>query len=84
MYLNLSNIPTTKKYIDLNPIMARMLEVKTINGSAVIANIAGMLSIAKKTSVNSMIISATNNGVAYLTPFLVIKNLSPSTVVVTG
>ncbi len=77
-------MPTTKKNIDLNPIIARMLELKTMNGSAVIANIAGILSIAKNTSVNSIIISATNRGVACFTPFFITKNLSPSIVLVTG
>jgi hypothetical protein len=69
-------MPTIKKNIDLNPITANILELKTINGSAVIAKIAGILSIAKKMSVNSMIISATKSGVANLIPSFLMKNLS--------
>jgi hypothetical protein len=37
-----------KKYIDRNPKMAKILELKTKNGSFVMANIAGTLSIAKQ------------------------------------
>ena len=76
MYLNLSNIPTIRKNNDLKPITARMLELKTINGSAVIAKMAGILSIAKKMSVSSIIIKATKRGVANLIPPFLMKNLS--------
>src|SRR5690554_5186453 len=84
MYLNLSSMPTIKKYIDRKPITASMFELNTMKGSAVMARMAGMLSMAKNRSVSSMMISATNSGVAYFFPFILTKNLSPCMVVVTG
>ena len=53
-----------KKYIDRNPNMAKILELKTKKGSEVIANIAGTLSIAKTTSITSITNKATKSGVA--------------------
>jgi hypothetical protein len=41
-----------KKYNDLNPIIAKILELYTINGSVVTAKIAGILSKANNKSVN--------------------------------
>lgn len=43
-----------KKYNDLNPIIAKILEVYNIKGSFEIANIAGIESTAKSKSVNSI------------------------------
>ena len=55
-----------KKYIERNPNMAKILELKTRNGSEVIASMAGTLSKANKISVNSITIYAINKGVAAL------------------
>ena len=68
MYLNFASIREIKKYMDRRPKMAKILEVNTIKGSAVIDRIAGMLSKANRISVISITISATNSGVAALTP----------------
>ena len=73
MYLNFSNIREIKKYIDRNPKIAKILEVNTIKGSAVIAKMAGILSKANRISVSSITISATNRGVAAFTPILFTK-----------
>src|SRR5436305_1207767 len=43
--------------------MAKMLEVKTMNGSSVTAKMAGMESTANTTSVTSTVIRAMNSGV---------------------
>lgn len=51
MNRNLVNIREIKKYIDLNPKIANILELKTIKGSDVIDNTAGILSKAKRMSV---------------------------------
>jgi hypothetical protein len=48
---NFSKIPARAKYKDLNPKMAKTFEVNTINGSGVIAKIAGIESTAKIRSV---------------------------------
>ena len=45
------------------PSTANTLEVSTMNGSEVMAKIAGMLSTAKITSVTAIITSTTNSGV---------------------
>ena len=58
--------------------IAKMLEVKTIKGSVVIAKMAGILSTANIISVDSTTIKATKSGVAALTSIRRIKNLSPS------
>ncbi|MNG33527.1 hypothetical protein D3C84_1198000 [compost metagenome] len=55
------------------------MELNTKNGSEVIARIAGTLSTANKTSITSITIKATNNGVAALfAVFVGMKNFSPS------
>jgi hypothetical protein len=46
--------------MDRNPNMAKILELKTKNGS--LARIAGTLSMAKTTSITSMTTNATNKG----------------------
>ena len=61
---NFSSICAKKKYIDRKPRIAKIFELKTKNGSEVMAKIAGTLSKANKTSITSMMISATNKGVA--------------------
>lgn len=58
--------------------MAKMLELKTKNGSEVIAKMAGTLSTANKMSITSIIISATNKGVAAVMCLFLTKKCSPS------
>tara|TARA_R110002096_G_scaffold220852_5_gene409424 strand:+ start:512 stop:694 length:183 start_codon:yes stop_codon:yes gene_type:complete len=53
-----------KKYMDRSPRMANILELNTKKGSEVMAKMAGTLSKAKSTSVNSIMTKAMNNGVA--------------------
>jgi hypothetical protein len=53
-----------KKFIDRSPKMANILELKTKKGSEAMAKLAGTLSNAKRTSENSIITKAMNNGVA--------------------
>ena len=62
--LNFSNIFAKKKYIERNPRMAKILELKTKKGSDVIAKIAGTLSKAKSISITSITNKATKSGVA--------------------
>ena len=57
MYLNFASIREIKKYMDRRPKMAKILEVNTIKGSAVIDRIAGMLSKANRISVISITIN---------------------------
>lgn len=64
--MNFFSIFARKKYMDLRPKMAKILELKTRNGSEVMAKIAGTLSKANRISVNSIIIRAINRGVAAL------------------
>ncbi len=52
---NLSATAESRKYIERSPRTARMLDEKTINGSVVIAKMAGMESIANTRSVDSII-----------------------------
>ena len=68
----------SKKYMARRPKMAKMLEVRTMKGSVVTAKIAGMLSTAKMTSLNSIIINTSKSGVAMRLPFSMVKNFSPS------
>ena len=56
--------------------MANILEVNTINGSLVMAKIAGMLSMAKITSENSINTNTKNIGVNQRTPLIFTQNLS--------
>ncbi len=60
---NRSAKSASKKYIALSPIIAKILDVNTMNGSVVTANIAGILSTAKIRSLISTSTSTTNNGV---------------------
>ena len=57
-------ISASRKYIARSPRIANMFEVKTIKGSLVTANIAGIESTAKMRSVTSTSTSTTNIGVA--------------------
>ena len=68
----------SKKYIARNPKMANTLLVSTINGSLVIANIAGIESTAKITSVSAIRQITMNSGVAILVPFSIVQKFSPS------
>src|SRR5690606_6211931 len=73
-----------KKYMERRPKIAIMLEENTIKGSSVIAKIAGILSKAKRISVNSMIISAKNKGVAAHIPIFFTNNFCPWILFVIG
>ena len=57
--------------------LAKMFEVKTINGSVVMAKMAGMESIANTTSVVSITNNTINIGVATFRLLTLAKNLSP-------
>ena len=59
-----------RKNIDLNPIIAKILEKKTIYGSLVTAKIAGIESTAKIKSVNSTISKTKKSGVKCFLPFI--------------
>ncbi|KAG0914151.1 hypothetical protein G6F31_021422 [Rhizopus arrhizus] len=63
-----SAMPASRKNIARRPSTANTLEVSTMNGSVVIAKIAGMLSTAKITSVTAIRISTANSGVNQRTP----------------
>lgn len=66
----------TKKS-ERSPMMAKILEVKTTNGSLVSAKIAGTESMANMMSLNSMKANATNSGVTQVFPSISTQNLSP-------
>ena len=74
--VNLWMLTARKKYKALSPKIAKIFDVKIINGSFKIERIAGMLSVANMTSLISIKIIAKNNGVAYIFLCLVIKNCS--------
>ncbi len=76
--INRSKTPARRKYMDLNPKIAKMFEVNTIRGSRLIAKIAGTESTAKIMSLISKKTSARKRGVAYISPFLRVKNFCPS------
>jgi hypothetical protein len=77
-YVNMGISPPIIKYMDLRPKMANILDEKTINGSLVIAKIAGTESTAKIISVNSTTMRAKNNGVTSHFPESdLTKNLEP-------
>ena len=63
IYANRSITPANIKYIDRNPRIANMFDVKTINGSRVSAKIAGTESTAKIMSLSSKNTSARKSGV---------------------
>ena len=63
-YLNIGSNPANKKYIDLNPNMAKILDVNSIIGSFETENIAGILSTANNRSVNSTTPTTISKGVA--------------------
>lgn len=77
-------MPAKAKYKDLKPKIAKILDVKTINESVVIAKIAGIESIAKITSVNSTAMRVRNSGVMWVLPFSFIKNLPFSLLLLMG
>ena len=58
--------------------MANILEKKTINGSLVIENMAGIESTANIKSENSMTINTINKGVISHFLFFLTKNLLPT------
>ena len=58
--------------------MAKALLVKTMNGSVVIARIAGTLSIANMTSESSIVINAASRGVAKRRPLRITVKAPPS------
>ena len=66
------------------PGVAKTLLVKTMNGSEVIAKIAGIESTAKITSVKATRQITMNSGVAMRRPFSMVKNFSPSKPELTG
>ena len=66
------------------PRMAKMLLVSTMNGSLVMAKMAGMLSTAKITSVRPTSAITISSGVAKRLPFSTVKNFSPSKFLLTG
>jgi len=59
----ISIIPDTAKYSDLNPRIAKIFDVYTMNRSWLTARTAGMLSTANKRSVDSIINNTKNRGV---------------------
>ncbi|MNI94310.1 hypothetical protein D3C73_1523890 [compost metagenome] len=67
----------SRKYSARSPIIAKMFEVKMMNGSVVTAKIAGMLSTANIRSLASISTSTRNIGVAQRTPFCITKKRSP-------
>ena len=60
------------------PRMANTLLVSTMNGSLVMAKMAGMESTAKITSVSPTRQITISNGVAIFLPFSTVQNFSPS------
>ena len=80
-YFNFENMWmefANKKYMDLNPKMAKIFDVYRITGSfGAIAKMAGMESIAKTKSVVSITTNTKNNFVAKRFLCQDIKNLSP-------
>jgi hypothetical protein len=70
-------MPASRKNIARRPSTANTLEVSTMNGSVVIAKMAGMLSTAKITSVTAIRISTTNSGVNQRTPSLTVISRLP-------
>ena len=70
--------------MERKPRMAKIFELNTKNGSVVMAKMAGMLSKAKSTSVNSINSNTRNKGVATNKCFFLIKKRSFSTVAVMG
>ena len=71
-------MPASRKYIARRPRIAKTFDVSTMNGSIVIAKIAGIESTAKITSTMPISRITTNSGVAILTPSCTVKNFSPS------
>ena len=62
-------MPASTKYSERRPRIAKMFEVKTMNGSRVTAKMAGIESTAKTTSVASTTTSTRSSGVASRWPF---------------
>ena len=61
-----------------SPRMANTLLVSTMNGSLVMAKMAGIESTANMTSVRAIRLITISNGVAILTPFSWVQKRSPS------
>src|SRR5699024_1595285 len=76
-YLNLSKTLTNKKNMERKPRIAKIFEKKTIYGSRVTENMAGIESVAKIKSVNSIAIKTKNKGVINSRPFCLKKNFPP-------
>jgi len=64
--------------------MAKILLVSTMNGSVVMAKMAGIESTAKMTSVSPTSATTRRSGVATFTPLRRVKNFSPSRCSLTG
>ena len=69
----------SRKKSERNPMMAKMLEKKTMNVSVVTENTAGMESTAKMMSLNSMTNSTKNSGVMKFLPSILVKKSWPCT-----
>ena len=67
----------SRKYMARSPMIAKIFEVNTMNGSVVTAKIAGMLSTAKTKSLASINTNTSNIGVAWRKPSIRTKNDSP-------
>ena len=76
-YTNFSTAFAMKKYIDLSPNIANILELKTIKGSFVIEIIAGIESKANIISTFSINTKAIPNGVIKILLFFLKKKLLP-------
>jgi len=64
------------KNSERKPMMAKMFDVNTMNGSLARAKIAGTESMAKMMSLNSMKARATKSGVTQILPSISTQNLS--------
>ena len=80
-YLNSQKVSVTllsRKNSDRKPMMANMLEKKTMKVSVVTEKTAGMESTAKMMSENSITNSTRNSGVMKSLPSILVKKLCPS------
>ena len=71
-------MPASMKYIARRPRIAKTFDVSTMNGSIVIAKMAGMESTANTMSTMPISRITTNSGVAIRTPSCTVKKFSPS------
>ena len=84
-YLNSCATAARAKYKARRPSIAKMLLVRTINGSRLTEKTAGIESTANATSVVSITSKVINNGVATQAPLSpLMKNFSPCILSVTG